>query len=175
MRETLRQLYPVRRRKVIKKCTKGILGVLAVWCTATVIIVHNVQSTSFTDVRWLYWIGILVGLLLWRTGYQIIYYFTYYYDTDGKNIIIRKGVVAKREITLPYTKITDVYVDQDVLDVMFGLFDLHISTPTAESGRFAHIDGLNRTDAYALRGLILEWMNSDSEAAPTKKPRLHAA
>ena len=88
-----------------------------------------------------------------------LYYLTYFYDVDQKNLIIRKGVVTKREMILPFAKITDVSVDQDVMDVMLGIYDVHISTPTVDSGQFAHIDGLNRRGAQEVRQLILDMIN----------------
>jgi membrane protein YdbS with pleckstrin-like domain len=74
---------------------------------------------------------------------------------DEKNLVVRKGVIAQREITVPFKRITDVYVEQDLLDVFLGLYDLHISTPTVESSHSTHIDGLNRAGATRLREIIL--------------------
>lgn len=48
-----------------------------------------------------------------------------------------------------------VYVDQDLFDVLFGLYDVHISTATVTSGAIAHIDGLEKKDAEEIRKLIL--------------------
>ena len=101
--------------------------------------------------------------------YQILYFVTYFYDVDENNFVIRKGVFTKREITLPFSKITDVYVDQDISDVMLGLYDVHISTPTIESGRFAHVDGLNRAGSTKLRKLILDAVNRASGSPKTEK------
>jgi len=88
--------------------------------------------------------------------YEYLYYRYYHYDMDDRNVIIRKGIISKREITLPLSKITDVYVDQDVTDVVMGLYDIHISTPTQESGKFAHIDGLNKKGATEIKKLVLD-------------------
>jgi uncharacterized membrane protein YdbT with pleckstrin-like domain len=104
--------------------------------------------------------SILVTWILSSPFYELLYYLNYHYDMDDRNVLIRKGIVAKREITLPFSKITDVYVDQDVADVVLGLYDIHISTPTVESGRFAHIDGLNRKGATEIRKLILDHVHS---------------
>ena len=80
---------------------------------------------------------------------------------DDNNIIIRIGVFAKKEITLPFEKITDVYVDQDLLDVIFGLYDVHISTPTFQSSQYAHIDGVDKEGSQKLRKMILEKINKE--------------
>lgn len=81
---------------------------------------------------------------------------------DDKNLVIRKGIVVKKEITLPFSKITDVYVEQDVGDFLLGLYDVYISTPTAESGKFAHIDGVNKKGSVKLRQMILDSVNRET-------------
>ena len=47
------------------------------------------------------------------------------------------------------------------------MYDLHFSTPTIESGKFAHIDGLSRDDAQQLKRLLIEKVN----AAPVNLPK----
>ena len=50
-------------------------------------------------------------------------------------------------------------MDQDLFDVLFGLYDVHISTPTEQSGLFAHIDGVDKEGSQELRQFILHRMN----------------
>ncbi len=101
----------------------------------------------------------LAVFVLWHPFYQYLYFKTYFYDIDEQNVIIRKGVISKKEITMPFAKITDVYLDRDIGDVILGLYDIYLSTPTAESGLFAHIDGVNKQGSIELRKLILEQVN----------------
>lgn len=153
----LRAAAPLRARKIIKKSIRGVLAVLTVWGGATAAMVYFAPSQLVS--LWLPWLALLGLMLLWRTGYQILYFLSYYYHVDELNLIVRKGVLAQTEITLPFSKITDVYVQQDLLDVLFGLYDVHFSTPTESSGVLAHIDGVTRSSAYALRDIVLKRVN----------------
>ena len=54
----------------------------------------------------------------------------------------------------------DVYVDQDIFDRMFGLWDVHVSTATMMSGMEAHIDGVKRENAMKLREMLLQKIRS---------------
>ena len=170
----LRRIIPLQPRKVIKKAFWGIIVVITGWSVASFVLWHLWLSTApieHTRTVWTAWALALLMLLLWRTAYHILYFVSYFYDVDAKNMLIRKGVIAKKEITLPFSKITDVYIDQDILDVVFGLYDLHISSPTEQSGRFAHVDGIDKRGAVQLRALILERINSDENVGknnPTK-------
>lgn len=164
----LRTSIPLQKRKILKKSfgsvTKVVLGAIVGTGALWVVLYGDVMELSpkVQDHK-LYlmflWTLFIVTLLFSRMIYQILYFLTYYYDMDQNNVVIRKGVVTKREITLPFSKITDVYVDQDLLDVLMGLYDVHISTPTVESGVFAHIDGVNKKGASRLRKLILDRVN----------------
>ena len=169
---TLRERIPLRRRKILKKSLLKIVitSVVAAIITLGLVLlldylVNNVGSGARElledkgDGILIAWF-VLIGILICTSPfYQYLYFRKYFYDVDEQNLIIRKGVIATREITLSFKKITDVYVDQDIFDWIFGLYDVHISTPTAESGKFAHIDGVDKAGAQEIKKLILEHLN----------------
>jgi membrane protein YdbS with pleckstrin-like domain len=95
-------------------------------------------------------------LFLWDLSYQILFYRSYFYDIRDESVVIRRGVICKHEISLPLARITDVYLEQDVLSRLLGLYDLHLSSPTAQSGKVAHMVGIDREGAMSLRRMILE-------------------
>lgn len=95
-------------------------------------------------------------MILLNYLYQRWYFAVYFYDLTPDFIRIRKGPITPREITIPYERIQDVYVDQDLLDRIFGLYDVHLSTATISSGMEAHIDGVEKQAAEGLRTIILE-------------------
>jgi membrane protein YdbS with pleckstrin-like domain len=122
----------------------------------------SIDTAEFAARQGVPFAALSAAAFLWLASYpcyQYLYWRTYSYDMDHENIYIRKGVAAKRQTILPFSRITDVYLDQDLLDVVLGLYDLHISTPTVESGKFAHIDGLSWYGAARLRRLLLSKIN----------------
>jgi membrane protein YdbS with pleckstrin-like domain len=174
---TLRQRIPLSHRKIIKKSFGRLLrlSVIAIFFTLVLAVVYrtlasgggNIAETlkHYQDTILAIWIMIMLIWVMWEPLYQYLYFGKYFYDMDDKNLIIRKGVLVKREIILPFSKITDVYVDQDIGDVMLAIYDVHISTPTVESGLFAHIDGVSKKGAQELRNLILEKINAESDSS----------
>lgn len=103
--------------------------------------------------------GIFVVLfveILLTYFYQRWYFAVYFYDLTPDFIQIKKGPITPREITIPYERIQDVYVDQDLLDRIFGLYDVHLSSATVSSGMEAHIDGVEKQAAEGLRAILLE-------------------
>ena len=168
----LRTTVPLQKRKILKKSFGSLTKILifAVIGTGGIYLVLFADVMEISDKAaankpylMFLWGLFVVTLIFSRMIYQILYFLTYFYDFDANNIIIRKGVVTKREITLPFSKITDVYVDQDLFDVIMGLYDVYISTPTVESGKFAHIDGVNKKGAIKLRKLVLDAVNQSNQ------------
>ena len=96
---------------------------------------------------------VIVALNYW---YQTWYFATYFYDFTNDYVIIRKSPLTPKEITIPYERIQDVYVDQDLIDRMMGLYDVHLSTATISSGMNAHIDGVESSAADGLRAFLLK-------------------
>ncbi len=167
----LRKLVPLSFRKVLKKSAHSVCRVL-MYCSVVSFAVYAyffsewfTLSAHLEENKWsilIFWILIVILSVFSQMIYHILYFLTYYYEMDEKNLVIRKGVIVRREITLPFNKITDVYVDQDVMDVLFGIYDVYLSTPTAESLKYAHIDGVTRKGSQKLRELVLDAINRES-------------
>jgi uncharacterized membrane protein YdbT with pleckstrin-like domain len=95
---------------------------------------------------------ILISLNAW---YIKIYIKRYYYDCSDQFVTIKKGVFTPTEIHVQYPKIQDVYVDQDLLDRLMGLYDVHIASATVTSGIEAHFDGVEQPVAEAIKNFLL--------------------
>ncbi len=146
--------YPLSARKLIKRCFGEFSIYLIVVCILTFGWLIPRSPVLFTD--YIYLIFIFMSFLLAAyCAYQICYIKKYFYNITDKFLIIRKGVFAPKEITVPLNRIQDIYVDQDIMDRLLNIYDVHISTATKTSGLRAHIDGVDRKNAEALREYIL--------------------
>lgn len=99
---------------------------------------------------------ILVVYLIVKAIYVKAYIKRYYYDCTESFITIKKHVFTPTEIHVQYQKIQDVYVDQDFLDRMMGLYDVHIASATVTSGIEAHIDGVDQRVAEGIKNFLLD-------------------
>jgi membrane protein YdbS with pleckstrin-like domain len=158
---TMRDKYPLLSQKVIKKTISG--SVLYILLLSSFILLGHAQAILN---GWILPYAVLFFAICFGVGglrylYEKAYFEQYFYDMTDRDITIRKGIrsFGQKEVTLPFSKITDVYVDQDSLDVWFGLYDVHVSSPTATSGTFAHIDGVSRESSQEIKRLILEKIN----------------
>lgn len=111
--------------------------------------------TKFVITDLLIFLAIFIILNIVYTFYFKAYINRYYYDCGEDFITIKKNVFTPTEIHVQYQKIQDVYVDQDIMDRIFGLYDVHIASATVTSGIEAHIDGVNTDVAESLKNIIL--------------------
>ncbi len=165
MSET-RKRFPLSPKKIIKKTIGGSLVwvILAMFplffgVTLTGIAVTETDSTmlaTFAGSLSLGALALLVLAIVLTYLYQRWYYAVYFYDLTPDYIVIRKGPITPREITIPYERVQDVYVDQDIIDRILGIYDVHLSSATVASGSLAHIDGVEKDAADGLRALLLE-------------------
>jgi uncharacterized membrane protein YdbT with pleckstrin-like domain len=95
--------------------------------------------------------------------FELLYYKNYYYNKSEDIIYIRKGVVVVTEIAIPFNRVENIFIDQDIFDRILGLYDLHISTVTPVSDMEAHIDGLSKENAEKLKMVLLEKIKKASE------------
>ncbi len=175
-----RDAFPLSTAKIFKKTLASGLPLLVL---ATIGIVISVV-VSFTDQQFANYailaiVGIVVLLAAFITLiylYQRWYFSVYFYDLTDDFIIIRKGPITPQEITMPYERVQDVYVDQDLLDRILGIYDVHLSSATLSSGMAAHIDGVKKEAADGLRSFLLKTVqqkigrrDGGAQAAQTSK------
>jgi len=175
-----REKFPLSEKKIIKKTIKSTLF----WAITPLVILVFIAapflaaSAALNQGAILYWLGpaalvflaLLAIICLPIYFYQRWYYAVYFYDLTPDFVKIRKGPITPREINIPYERIQDVYVDQDLLDRIFGLYDVHLSSATASSGQVAHIDGVEKAAADGLRELLLQTVK---EKINKHKPASH--
>ena len=155
-----REKFPLSTKKIMKKTLSGTIGyaivLLILWGACAYVL--GATGLEFLNLMGLVnfgILGLLAVILLLTYLYQRWYFAVYFYDLTSDFIQIKKGPITPREITIPYERIQDVYVDQDLLDRIFGLYDVHLSSATASSGMTAHIDGLEKQAADGLREVLL--------------------
>ncbi len=154
------QKYPLSPRKFWKKVLPkaiffGFVSIFISFFVAILSQVNNFDFSSFVFIFIAVAIFCFFFILLPYAWYISAYIKRYYYEGGNDFITIKKGVFTPTEIHVQYQKIQDVYVDQDLLDRMMGLYDVHIASATSTSGIEAHIDGVDETTAEGLKEFFL--------------------
>lgn len=159
-----RDKYPLSRKKITKKAigTTIVFFFLFIWFIFPLALLGIsffsalIKAPILAAILGPLAFILSIAIVYWIAHtYQTWYFNTYFYELTPDYIIIKKGVFTPKEINIPYERVQDVYVDQDILDRMFGLFDVHISSATVTSGMAAHIDGVEKEAADGLRETLL--------------------
>jgi len=165
--------YPLSPKKLTKKMLPTVIptiifsAIVGFFSAFMVIILRNPSGGDFITpivvLGTMLTIGLSIVILALYSWYFKSFIRSYYYEGADNFITIRKGVFTPREIHVQYQKIQDVYVDQDLLDRIMGLYDVHIASATTSSGMEAHIDGVDGTTAEALKNFFLAKIQSGSQ------------
>ncbi|MDD5259565.1 MAG: PH domain-containing protein [bacterium] len=156
-----RKAFPLSTKKIIKKTVSSLFAFVmlyfAILIIATILFVGGVQNFKTPAFSFFTIVMTLLMLLAVFISYmyQKWYFSVYFYDLGNDYICIRKGPITPQEINIPYERIQDIYIDQDLLDRFFGLYDVHLSSATISSGIEAHIDGVEKEAADGLRVILL--------------------
>ncbi|MFH0857198.1 MAG: PH domain-containing protein [Candidatus Magasanikbacteria bacterium] len=157
-----REKFPLSYKKIMKKTIASTIAIILLFLFIWGFLVYIVNTLGQEAVNWWFGtitfgiFGLLFFVILSIYFYQRWYFAVYFYDLTNDYIQIKKGPITPREITIPYERIQDVYVDQDIFDRIFGLYDVHLSSATVSSGMEAHIDGVEKQAADGLRAILLE-------------------
>jgi putative membrane protein len=155
-----REHFPLSYKKIMKKTIANTIAIiiflLIIWGVMFGSMLNRPEVIDWLGTATFGIFGFLFVVILLTYFYQRWYFAVYFYDLTSDYIQIKKGPITPREITIPYERLQDVYVDQDILDRIFGLYDVHLSSATISSGMEAHIDGVEKQSAEGLRGILLE-------------------
>jgi len=161
----------------------GILSIVLGGVGGGIMVMLFAPRTISGDARAFAWTFILIGVLIIGfivaavyAAYVSAYIKRYYYDASDQFLTIQKGVFAPTEIHVQYVKVQDVYVDQDVLDRVMGLYDVHVASATTTSSIEAHIDGVDAQTAERLKNFLLNkiqdghWLPRQEVPASREQP-----
>ena len=157
----LQQQFPLSPKKYWKKMIDKLLVFYILEITIAVFYLIAISLINNPDLSVVLLVILIAGILFlivltpFYSWYIKVYIKRYYYDGEEHFITIKKGVFAPTEIHVQWQKIQDVYVDQDILDRVMGLYDVHIASATASSGIEAHIDGVDQAAAEGLKQFLL--------------------
>lgn len=133
----------------------------AAWPILLVFLFRSNKEQSNTEV--LMNAVVLIGGLF-SLGVSVIAYFRYFFHLEDDQLVIQKGVFNRSLTKLPFERIQNLYIEQNVLHRLLGVVSLRVDS-AGSSGHEVTIDALERGDAEAMRAFVLE--QKQEESAPS--------
>ncbi len=113
----------------------------------------------------------LLGLLSLPIGYGALSFFFYRFRLNQTSVEIRSGVVSKKHLNLPFTRIQNVKFEQPFYYRPFDYCCVELDT-AGSSGKEAQIVAMHTKDAYHLKEQILSYAEQAEEDINAKSPLL---
>lgn len=160
----LRREYPIAKRFILMRLAPWLVVLFALWIGFyTFDTLFAPVGTGAAEEVWQVLCGsvMLTGvvLVILRFIYELVYYKLYRYGLELDHLVIAKGVLWRTRASFPLTKITDIYVEQTPLELVFGLATLQVTTPAAVTN-FGGIEGLSSSRAVQLQQYLLALINT---------------
>ena len=122
---------------------------------AWVIFIPIVFGSSRSNNSWDTWEIVIAAMGVFSAIWSVAAYFRYYYNLSDSELIIKKGILNKSNINIPYERIQSVNFKQNFLHQILNVTEVAIDT--AGSGeKEIQIDALTLENAKYLRKEILE-------------------
>lgn len=143
----------VHVRQIVGLITSGVMAAASVASLAPIAIVVR-PSWSTMGLGFAAWLVItaLLAWWLWVWPGKAYEYSSYRLDADG--LEIRRGVVWRRVINVPRTRVQHTDVSQGPIERSHGLSTLVVHTAGTDHAQVA-LPGLSRENAFALRDQLL--------------------
>ena len=100
-------------------------------------------------------------------GFHILRYFTTRFRLDNRELLIRSGILFRKERRIPLERIQDLELHQTLVRRWLGLASLKVTTAGAETEE-ASLDLVTANDAEQMRQEIARFQSSNSECVRTE-------
>ncbi|RLG15953.1 hypothetical protein DRN63_04800, partial [Nanoarchaeota archaeon] len=94
---------------------------------------HEVRKLipGFSEFQlWLFILAILSGVICFLLAWALsrVSYGKFYYWITNKRIVMKRGVIGYKIISIPYERISDIIISRSLLERIFGIASLHIQS-----------------------------------------------
>lgn len=111
---------------------------------------------------WLMWLILALSILGMITS--IWKYFKYYFYIEQDELIVERGILNKKRLSVPFDRIQTINFQQNIIHRIFGVVELKIDTAGTHTEEFV-FNALDQQIAEDLRKVILK---NKSKTAPTE-------
>lgn len=101
----------------------------------------------------------LIGLALFSMTRAIIAYFKFYFYIKDEELIVNKGILQKKKLSIPFDRIQSVNFSQSIFHQMFNIVQLEIDTAGSKNAEFT-FDAIDKDTAEILREKLLSGKKS---------------
>lgn len=164
----LRDEFPISPLFVVQKSLSFLVITVVAW--ASYIYFYGIEGIieSYDASQSVFWLvcRTLLGVCLVVILYWEAYRRTIEYAIEGFRLVIRMGIFWKLKGSIALLPVTQVFVKQSAMDLLFDLYTIQLYTPMTPDDSLTRIPGLSRDQAYAMEKRLTDELNRQVFIAP---------
>lgn len=152
----LSKKYPVSARYVFRASFRSYV------ITSLLIVLGGMVRPSIIDhlpfdqpmAETVFFIALVCFPIVYCIGKTIYHYLQRRYLEFGieeGNFYLKRGIILTARGSFPLSKISEIYIDQNLVDAILDMRNVHLSTRSVDSHTFARIGGIRSRDAQLLK------------------------
>ncbi|GGE12527.1 PH domain-containing protein [Psychroflexus salis] len=112
-------------------------------------------SENFRENYSVYLVAGIIVLVILQFIFSYLSYLKYQFQIQQKAFIVQKGVIKRSKVEIPFHRIQNINLQQNILQQVFGVVGFQIET-AGESASEIKIKALSQTTAKQLKNALLE-------------------
>ena len=81
------------------------------------------------------------------------------YRIEDFRLIVSRGIFFKKVGSIPFSLFAEVYVKQNLIDWIIGVYEFHLMLALDPTREFTRIEGLSKNSAFGLKKFITEFVS----------------
>jgi|GEM_PF-6373576 len=161
----LKKSFPLPMRSIFRESFKWLALSATVLCFLIYAYYIKSQNQNFNpsiayQKTFIYIFFLIILIALLRLLYQFIYHKTYSYGIETGHLVVTHGIFHRQRSSFPIDSISDILLDRNIIDMVFGLYTVFISTASSEiytnSNGPTIIKNMKQKDAAQLQNFLTE-------------------
>jgi uncharacterized membrane protein YdbT with pleckstrin-like domain len=152
---------------ILQRISAAMLLLLVTVVLFVVAVQPSLVATSFGNLAWDAMIGAEICLALFVVVFAVTFligwliYKNYKFSLGDDSLKIKRGIVEKEEVAIPYRQIQDVDIERDLSFQMFGLSKIIILTAGHEEEKDEEGDDESEGILPAIDKDLAEWLQAE--------------
>lgn len=122
-----------------------------------------ILSENFRNNYLVYLVVVLIFLLILQFVFSYLTYLNYQFQVQKNAFIVQKGVLKKSKVEIPFHRIQNINIQQNILQQILGVVGFQIET-AGESASEIKIKALDIQTAKQLKEALLEEVKDVKQA-----------
>lgn len=180
IKPSISQLF---KKEIYTLLTISIFVILTFLVIHILVVTFDTETSNSDFIRYV-WPWPLYSILVWwliGPGLRYLWFINLHYSIESERVVIQKGILTKKNISIPFSAVTDFTLNRSLFDRWLGIGSLFVQTAGQGPQSAIHegrLDGLVEFESlyHELRAKVKAYRGSQQQdgAPPVVEPNTDA-